>query len=186
MNYKDRKRHKAWLGAIIGGVLGIGSSIASGVIGNNKQKTAEEEAKKEQERAEQYKTTAGIANSINEQLATKRDYQESFRNQYYRLGGRCKKKCGGKTKADLGTEIGAAISGASGGISSLVTALTSNPSYGQAAASVGNFVQGTINARDKEKLTDRQIAANKANDINTLLAMRYGGRKKCRCGGKKK
>ena len=186
MKYTDRNKHKAFLGALIGSVVGLGTSIAGSVINNKKQKKAQEEAEFEQERAEEYKNALGSANALNESIEGQRNYQNAFRNQYYRLGGRCKKKCGGKTKADLGTEIASAISNASGGIGTLATSITDNSSAGQIASAVGNFVQGTIAARNKEKLADRQITTNDNNTIDTLLAMRYGGRKKCRCGGKKK
>lgn len=83
------KRQKAFLGAIIGAVGGIASSI----IGANQQKKANEAALKEQQKQHNI-------NQINSLIQASQDraYIDAYKD-------RISFKCGGKKKAKLGTNV---------------------------------------------------------------------------------
>ena len=177
--YKNRKRRKAFIGALIGAVAGLAGSAISSAVSNNKQKAAQEEAEREQELYNDYQQDVQAANNLNVNAESARDYRRAFRNQFMR--------CGGKRKADFGTELLAALPGITSGASSVITSTMSNPAAAVGLSGAANIAAGLIGNRVQNKLAQRQNAAaniDSKNVIDATVTGRYGCRKK-KCFGSK-
>lgn len=108
-------RDKAFIGAAVGAV----ASIATTLIGNAKQKKEQEKAKRIAEKNEAIEDINSRAQSMNQQYANQ-EYVDEYKNKItLKNGGKVsmKKKgndrirmakkfaCGGRKKADLGTDV---------------------------------------------------------------------------------
>ena len=93
IQYRDRQRQKAFIGAIIGAA----ASIAGGIIKGNKQKKAQEKAQAEAQAAQDHKDALQNAQALTSAY-TNQDYVGQY-NDKLTL------KCGGKVrrKACFGT-----------------------------------------------------------------------------------
>lgn len=178
---KYKPRNKAFIGALIGAAVAIGSAIGSGVSAAKKRRSAEYQAELNQRRDDAIQNSIDSANAMNESLVNQDKYRQAFRSQYMR--------CGGKRKANFGTEFTAALPGITSGVSNLVNTLTNNPQFGQAVNAAGNFTQNMVAARNNEKLQERQDAAryiDSSNVIGAVVQNRFGGRRCAkRCGGRR-
>ena len=110
IQYKDRQRQKAFIGAIIGAA----ASIAGGIIKGNKQKKAQEKAQAEAQSAQVHKDALQ-----NAQALTSAYSNQDYVNQY---NDKLTLKCGGRIrrKANFGTELVQALPGL-GNLASSVT-----------------------------------------------------------------
>ena len=115
---KKVKRNKAFLGAVIGAVAGLGSSIIGGVMGKNSAEKAQRQQQLAQNRQDTYTMAQNLSNAYGNQeyvdefnkrvtfkkggkMNTKGD--RLVREKKFACGGRKKNTCGGRSKAACGT-----------------------------------------------------------------------------------
>lgn len=128
---KKCKRKKAFIGAIVGSVVGAGLQIAASAIQANKERKAMEEQQQYQNRTDAINQAAALTTAANNQ-----EHVDAFKNKItLRGGGKYKKvnnkdritrekqfKCGGRKKAEIGTEIGDAAGGVMQGVAAIAGA----------------------------------------------------------------
>lgn len=115
---KKVKRNKAFLGAVIGAVAGLGSSIIGGIMGKNSAEKAQRQQQLAQNRQDTYTMAQNLSNAYGNQeyvdefnkrvtfkkggkMNTKGD--RLVREKKFACGGRKKSACGGRSKAACGT-----------------------------------------------------------------------------------
>lgn len=120
MIYTYNPRKKAWLGAAIGAVVGIGSSLLS----SSSQKNAQEKQMLMQRNMERLNTGVQGAKNLTEAYANNDELQKEFRNRFLRYGGRRRFEEGGNafkwTSNDTNALIGSLGSAGSNIASTLV------------------------------------------------------------------
>ena len=176
-NYLNRPRNKAFLGSIISGVIGIGSSI----FGAAKQKEAQREQYRLQQNT-QFRNT-GLTNAANlTQAYTNADeLDEEFRNRFLRYGGRRKAETG--TQTDSGgwkwsdSDTSALISGLGSAGSNIATAMIGQA---QQRANYINAINPLTSKKEDEAVYDSAARSNFLNNYYRITALRMGGRKR-RC-----
>lgn len=208
---KKVKRNKAFLGAIIGAVAGIGSSILGGVMNKNSSEKAQRQQQIAQNRKDTYSMAQNLSNAYGNQeyvdefnkrvtfkkggkMNTKDD--RLVREKKFACGGR-KKACGGRAKAACGTrkkaewgaeDTSALISGLGSAGSSLASAAI-NSSINRSPIATTQF-----SGKPKEYLERPDYLVNNATDNGYYF--RAGGcrwskaacgtkRSKAKCGIKK-
>lgn len=184
---KKSKRKKAFIGAIIGAVAGIGTSIASSVISKKNAEKQAEEQQKQQNRQDTYEMAQNLTAGYGDQ-----EYVKDFKNrvQFKKGGimnnkyndriGRIKKfKCGGRKKAAWGAnDTEAIISGLGSGISNVVSSAITNSA--DTTVSRGNIFS------NEPKTTIETPDYMTSTNVMRPAYLRCGGRKKTKCGGKRK
>lgn len=80
---KNNKRHKAWLGAVISGAIGLGSSIVGGLI----QKNSQEKALAEQQRAQNKQDTLNMAQQLTAGYSDTSYADEFNKKVVFKMGG---------------------------------------------------------------------------------------------------
>ena len=80
IQYKDRQRQKAFIGAIIGAA----ASIAGGIIKGNKQKKAQEKAQAEAQAAQDHKDALQNAQALTSAYSNQ-DYVNQYKHYPYDL-----------------------------------------------------------------------------------------------------
>ena len=112
---KKVKRDKAFLGAIIGAVAGIGSAIAGGAISKNSAEKARRQQQIAQNKQDTYTMAQNLSNAYGNQ-----EYVDEFNKRVtFKKGGKMNTKgdrlvrekklaCGGRSKAACGTRKKAA------------------------------------------------------------------------------
>ena len=112
---KKCKRKKAFIGSIAGSVVGAGLQIAASAIQANKERKAMEEQQQMQNKLDATKQAAALTSAYGNQ-----EYVDDFKKKItLKAGGKYKRvnnsdritkekqfKCGGRKKAEIGTEIG--------------------------------------------------------------------------------
>lgn len=202
----ENGRQKAFIGAVIGSV----GNLVGGIISKNKQKKAQERAFRQAQEEQTRSEGVQQAQAMSAQYANQ-DYVDEYRNKItLKNGGKVnmKKKgndrvaiakkfaCGGRKKAGLGSEIvsdfknigqefkgdnlGNTIVGAIDGIASGI-----NGNYGNRPNYTGNL-QST--AATTSYVNSAQKIARNADQLKQqrTTAAKYGTRKRCACGGRKK
>ena len=110
IQYRDRQRQKAFIGAIIGAA----ASIAGGIIKGNKQKKAQEKAQAEAQAAQDHKDALQNAQALTSAYANQ-DYVDQYNDKLtLKCGGRVRRKAG------FGTEFAQALPGL-GNLASSIT-----------------------------------------------------------------
>lgn len=185
IQYKDRQRQKAFIGAIIGAA----ASITGGIIRGNKQKKAQEKAQAEAQAAQDHKDALQ-----NAQALTSAYSNQDYVNQY---NDKLTLKCGGRIrcKANFGTELVQALPGL-GNLAGSVTGIEGLDSLG---TTIGQGINANrqINenrriAQEAEKLKQLQSNRQQLNitsDTITnpmIMSQRYNFINKYKCGGRKK
>lgn len=197
INKNNRK--KAFIGAAIGTV----GNLAGGIFGAYKQKRAQKKAYRQAQKEQTQNEGFQQVQAMSAQYANQ-DYVDEYRNKItLKNGGKVnmKKKgndrivmakklaCGGRKKAGLGSEIandfkgdnlGNTIVGIINGIASGINNnYASKPNYTsnlQSTATTTNYINNAQEvARNAEQLKQQRTTAAK-----------YGTRKSCACGGRKK
>ena len=168
-NYLNRPRNKAFLGSIISGVIGIGSSI----FGAAKQKEAQREQYRLQQNTQLRNTGLTSAANLTQAYANADELDEEFRNRFLRYGGRRKAEDGGGWKWS-DTDTSALISGLSSAGSSIATAM-----IGQASqrANYINAINPLTSKKEDEAVYDSAARSNFLNNYYRTMAMRCGGMK---------
>lgn len=80
---KNNKRHKAWLGAVISGAIGLGSSI----FGASQQKKAQERALAEQRRAQNKQDTLNMAQQLTAGYGDQSYVDDFNKKVVFKMGG---------------------------------------------------------------------------------------------------
>lgn len=199
---KKVKRDKAFLGAIIGAVAGIGSAIAGGIMGKHSAEKAQRQQQIAQNRKDTYSMAQNLSNAygnqeyvdeFNKRVTFKKGgkmntkYDRLVREKKFACGGR-KKACGGRVKAACGTrkkaawgesDTSALISGLGSAGSSLASAAISN-SINRSPIATSQF-----SGKPKEYLERPDYLVNNATENGYYF--RAGGclRSKAACGTKR-
>ena len=117
IQYRDRQRQKAFIGAIIGAA----ASIAGGIIKGNKQKKAQEKAQAEAQAAQDHKDALQNAQALTSAYANQ-DYVSQYNDKLtLKCGGRVRRKAG------FGTEFADALPG----LGSLASSITGVQGLGE-------------------------------------------------------
>ena len=199
---KKVKRDKAFLGAIIGAVAGIGSAIAGGIMGKHSAEKAQRQQQIAQNRKDTYSMAQNLSNAygnqeyvdeFNKRVTFKKGgkmntkYDRLVREKKFACGGR-KKACGGRAKAACGTrkkaawgesDTSALISGLGSAGSSLASAAISS-SINRSPIATSQF-----SGKPKEYLERPDYLVNNATENGYYF--RAGGclRSKAACGTKR-
>lgn len=199
---KKVKRDKAFLGAIIGAVAGIGSAIAGGIMGKHSAEKAQRQQQIAQNRKDTYSMAQNLSNSygnqeyvdeFNKRITFKKGgkmntkYDRLVREKKFACGGR-KKACGGRAKAACGTRKKAAWGGSD--TSDLISGLGSAGSSLASAAISSSINRSPIatsqfSGKPKEYLERPDYLVN--NTTENGYYFRAGGcrRLKAACGTKR-
>lgn len=199
---KKVKRDKAFLGAIIGAVAGIGSAIAGGVMGKHSAEKAQRQQQIAQNRKDTYSMAQNLSNSygnqeyvdeFNKRVTFKKGgkmntkYDRLVREKKFACGGR-KKACGGRAKAACGTRKKAAWGGSD--TSDLINGLGSAGSSLASAAISSSINRSPIatsqfSGKPKEYIERPDYLVNNATENGYYF--RAGGcrRLKAACGTKR-
>lgn len=185
IQYRDRQRQKAFIGAIIGAA----ASIAGGIIKGNKQKKAQEKAQAEAQAAQDHKDALQNAQALTSAYANQ-DYVGQY-NDKLTL------KCGGRVrrKADFGTEFADALPG----LGNLASSITGVQGLGELGTAIGQGISANqqINenkriaqeAEQRKQLQAGQQQLNITSDkmINPMtMHQRSSFINKYKCGGRRK
>ena len=199
---KKVKRDKAFLGAIIGAVAGIGSAIAGGIMGKHSAEKAQRQQQIAQNRKDTYSMAQNLSNSygnqeyvdeFNKRVTFKKGgkmntkYDRLVREKKFACGGR-NKACGGRAKAACGTrkkaawgesDTSALINGLGSAGSSLASAAISS-SINRSPIATSQF-----SGKPKEYLERPDYLVNNATENGYYF--RAGGclRSKAACGTKR-
>lgn len=128
---KKCKRKKAFIGTLAGSVIGAGLQVAASAIQANKERKAMEEQQQVQNKLDATKQAAALTSAYGNQ-----EYVDDFKKKItLKAGGKYKRvnnsdritkekqfKCGGRKKAEIGTEIGNAAGGIMQGIAAIAGA----------------------------------------------------------------
>lgn len=185
IQYRDRQRQKAFIGAIIGAA----ASIAGGIIKANKQKKAQEKAQAEAQAAQDHKDALQNAQALTSAYANQ-DYVGQY-NDKVTL------KCGGRVrrKASFGTEFVDALPG----LGSLASSITGVQGLGELGTAIGQDISTNqqINenkriaqeAEQRKQLQTGQQQLNITSDKMTnpmTMYQRSSFINKYKCGGRRK
>lgn len=185
IQYRDRKRQKAFVGAIVGAA----ASIAGGIIKGNKQKKAQEKAQAEAQAAQDHKDALQNAQALTSAYANQ-DYVGQY-NDKFTL------KCGGRVrrKASFGTEFADALPG----LGNLVSSITGVQGLGELGTAIGQGIyanqQNNENKRIAQEAEQRKqlqadqqqlnITSDKMTNPMTMY-QRSSFINKYKCGGRRK
>lgn len=167
-NYLNRPRRKAFIGSIISGVLGVGTSI----FGALKQKEAQKDQYRLQRNTELRNTGLTSAANLNRTFANADELDEEFRNRFLRCGGRRKFEDGGGWKWS-DSDTSALISGLGSAGSSFSTALIGQAS--QRANYINAINPLTSDKKDNEAVYDSAARSSFLNNYYRTSALRCGG-----------
>lgn len=199
---KKVKRDKAFLGAIIGAVAGIGGAIGVGAMGKHSAEKAQRQQQIAQNRKDTYSMAQNLSNSygnqeyvdeFNKRITFKKGgkmntkYDRLVREKKFACGGR-KKACGGRAKAACGTRKKAAWGGSD--TSDLINGLGSAGSS-LASAAISNSINRSpiatsqFSGKPKEYIERPDYLVNNATENGYYF--RAGGclRSKAACGTKR-
>lgn len=162
-NYLNRPRKKAWIGAVIGGAVGIGSAI----FGAIKQKEAQEKQMRLQRNMESRNTSLTSAANLTQAYANADELDEEFRNRFYRCGGRKKAAWGAEDTSALISSLGSAGS-------NIATAMIGQA---QQRANYINAINPLTSKKEDEAIYDSAARTDFLNNYYRTAMLRCGGRK---------
>lgn len=193
---KKVKRNKAFLGAIIGAVAGIGSSILGGVMNKNSSEKAQRQQQIAQNRQDTYTMAQNLSNAYGNQeyvdefnkrvtfkkggkMNTKGD--RLVREKKLACGGRKKAACGTRKKAEWGAEDTSALISGLGSAGSNIASTAINSSIDRSPIAKSMF-----SGKPKERIERPDYLSSEAI-TDSAYYFRCGGAKriKAKCGGKK-
>lgn len=193
---KKVKRNKAFLGAIIGAVAGIGSSILGGVMNKNSSEKAQRQQQIAQNRQDTYTMAQNLSNAYGNQeyvdefnkrvtfkkggkMNTKGD--RLVREKKLACGGRKKAACGTRKKAEWGAEDTSALISGLGSAGSNIASAAINSSIDRSPIAKSMF-----SGKPKESI-ERPDYLNSEAITDSAYYFRCGGAKrtKAKCGSKK-
>lgn len=193
---KKVKRNKAFLGAIIGAVAGIGSSILGGVMNKNSSEKAQRQQQIAQNRQDTYTMAQNLSNAYGNQeyvdefnkrvtfkkggkMNTKGD--RLVREKKLACGGRKKAACGTRKKAEWGAEDTSALISGLGSAGSNIASAAINSSIDRSPIAKSMF-----SGKPKERIERPDYLSSEAI-TDSAYYFRCGGAKraKAKCGSKK-
>lgn len=201
---KKVKRNKAFLGAIIGAVAGIGSSILGGVMNKNSSEKAQRQQQIAQNRQDTYTMAQNLSNAYGNQeyvdefnkrvtfkkggkMNTKGD--RLVREKKLACGGRKKAACGTRKKAEWGAEDTSALISGLGSAGSNIASAAINSSIDRSPIAKSMF-----SGKPKESIEHPDYLSSEAV-TDSAYYFRCGGAKrakaacgkraKAKCGSKK-
>lgn len=201
---KKVKRNKAFLGAIIGAVAGIGSSILGGVMNKNSAEKAQRQQQIAQNRQDTYTMAQNLSNAYGNQeyvdefnkrvtfkkggkMNTKGD--RLVREKKLACGGRKKAACGTRKKAEWGAEDTSALISGLGSAGSNIASAAINSSIDRSPIAKSMF-----SGKPKERIERPDYLSSEAI-TDSAYYFRCGGAKrakaacgkraKAKCGSKK-
>lgn len=181
IQYRDRQRQKAFIGAVIGAA----ASIAGGIIKGNKQKKAQEKAQAEQDYKDALQNAQALTSAYSNQ-----DYVDQY-NDKLTL------KCGGRVrrKANFGTEFAQALPG----LGNLASSITGVEGFNQLGTSIGQGITANQQINENKRIAQeaeqrKQLQAGKqqlniTSDMMTnpmTMYQRSSFINKYKCGGRRK
>lgn len=193
---KKVKRNKAFLGAIIGAVAGLGSSIIGGVMNKNSSEKAQRQQQIAQNRQDTYTMAQNLSNAYGNQeyvdefnkrvtfkkggkMNTKGD--RLVREKKLACGGRKKADCGTRKKAEWGAEDTSALISGLGSAGSNIASAAINSSIDRSPIAKSMF-----SGKPKERIERPDYLASDAT-IDNAYYLRCGGKhKKAACGTRKR
>lgn len=181
IQYRDRQRQKAFIGAIIGAA----ASIAGGIIKGNKQKKAQEKAQAAQDHKDALQNAQALTSAYANQ-----DYVGQYNDKLtLKCGGRVRRKAG------FGTEFAAALPG----LGNLASSITGVQGLGELGTAIGQGISANqqINenkriaqeAEQRKQLQAGQQQLNITSDKMTnpmTMYQRSSFINKYKCGGRRK
>lgn len=185
IQYRDRQRQKAFIGAIIGAA----ASIAGGIIKGNKQKKAQEKAQAEAQAAQDHKDALQNAQALTSAYANQ-DYVDQYNDKLtLKCGGRVRRKAG------FGTKFADALPG----LGNLASSITGVQGLGELGTAIGQGISANqqINenkriaqeAEQRKQLQAGQQQLNITSDKMTnpmTMYQRSSFINKYKCGGRRK
>lgn len=193
---KKVKRNKAFLGAIIGAVAGIGSSILGSVTNKNSSEKAQRQQQIAQNRQDTYTMAQNLSNAYGNQeyvdefnkrvtfkkggkMNTKGD--RLVREKKFACGGRKKTACGTRKKAEWGAEDTSALISGLGSAGSNIASAAINSSIDRSPIAKSMF-----SGKPKERIERPDYLSSEAI-TDSAYYFRCGGAKraKAKCGSKK-
>lgn len=134
IQYRDRQRQKAFIGAIIGAA----ASIAGGIIKGNKQKKAQEKAQAAQDHKDALQNAQALTSAYANQ-----DYVGQY-NDKLTL------KCGGRVrrKANFGTEFAQALPG----LGNLASSITGVQGLGELGTAIGQGISANQQINENKRI----------------------------------
>lgn len=201
---KKVKRNKAFLGAIIGAVAGIGSSILGGVMNKNSSEKAQRQQQITQNRQDTYTMAQNLSNAYGNQeyvdefnkrvtfkkggkMNTKGD--RLVREKKLACGGRKKAACGTRKKAEWGADDTSALISGLGSAGSNIASAAINSSIDRSPIAKSMF-----SGKPKESIERPDYLSSEAI-TDSAYYFRCGGAKrakavcgkraKAKCGSKK-
>lgn len=169
-SYLNRPRRKAFIGSIISGVLGVGTSI----FGALKQKEAQKDQYRLQRNTELRNTGLTSASNLTRTFANADELDEEFRNRFLRCGGRRKAENGGGWKWS-DSDTSALISGLGSAGSNFATALIGQAS--QRANYINAINPLTSDKKDNEAVYDSAARSSFLDNYYRTNTLRCGGAK---------
>lgn len=163
-DYFKRPRKKAWAGAAIGAVVGLGSAI----FGASKQKKVQEQQMKLQQAMEARNVGLTSAANLTQVYSNSDELDEEFRNRFLRYGGR--------RKAEWGAEDTTALINSLGNASSNIA--TNIIGRAQQQGIYPNAIKPIVNNNDNEAVYDSAGRSNFLNNYYRTSALRCGGGRK--------
>lgn len=148
IQYRDRQRQKAFIGAIIGAA----ASIAGGIIKGNKQKKAQEKAQAEAQAAQDHKDALQNAQALTSAYANQ-DYVGQYNDKLtLKCGGRVRRKAG------FGTEFAQALPG----LGSLASSITGVQGLGELGTAIGQGISAN------QQINEINVLLKKLNSVNNF------------------
>lgn len=201
---KKVKRNKAFLGAIIGAVAGIGSSILGGVMNKNSSEKAQRQQQIAQNRQDTYTMAQNLSNAygnqeyvdeFNKRVTFKKGGKMNIkgdrlvREKKLACGGRKKAACGTRKKAEWGAEDTSALISGLGSAGSNIASAAINSSIDRSPIAKSMF-----SGKPKERIERPDYLSSEAI-TDSAYYFRCGGAKrakaacgkraKAKCGSKK-
>lgn len=198
------KRKKAFIGAAIGAVAGIAGSLIGGAKKRKQERAMLKQQQEEQNKTETYQNAQALSSGVADQSYVE-DYQKKVT---LKMGGytdrvKSKKKtvnriyrCGGRKKAELGTDAGSKwtkqdtgdlITGLSAGIQNGLSAAAGTPTntVPQFTPSNANTLQNNKlaqEAKNKRIIDSNTVQPTAGNKYATASTARFGTRRKAAIG----
>jgi hypothetical protein len=138
IQYRDRQRQKAFIGAIIGAA----ASIAGGIIKGNKQKKAQEKAQAEAQAAQDHKDALQNAQALTSAYANQ-DYVDQYNDKLtLKCGGRVRRKAG------FGTEFADALPG----LGNLASSITGVQGLGELGTAISQGISANQQINENKRI----------------------------------
>lgn len=198
------KRKKAFIGAAIGAVTGIAGSLIGGAKKRKQERAMLKQQQEEQNKTETYQNAQALSSGVADQSYVE-DYQKKVTLKMGGYADRTKSKkkivnriyrCGGRKKAELGTDTGSKwtkqdtgdlITGLSTGIQnglSIAAGTPTNtvPQFTPSNAKTLQNNQLAQEAKNKHIVDSNTVQPTAGNKYSTASTARFGTRRKAAIG----